>query len=81
MRLAMHYTQDILEELDVLTRFSLHSQQEGIKVRSSADASLVAATERLFNKGLITQKDGGYLTSLGLTAAEHNHGLLQILES
>jgi len=76
----MPYTSDIIEELNILARFNLHTQQEGIKVHSSADASVIAATARLFEKGLITQKDGGYLTSLGITAAEHGQGLLQILK-
>lgn len=76
----MTYTSDMIEELNILARFNLHTQQEGIKVHSSADDSVIAATERLFNKGLITRKDGGYLTSLGITAAEHGQGLLQILK-
>lgn len=76
----MPYSQDIIDELNILARFNLHTQQEGIKVHSSAEANIIAATERLFDKGLITQKDGGYLTSLGITAAEHGQGLLQILK-
>lgn len=73
-------SKEIIEEVNILAQFNLHSMQEGIKVHSSADPKLVAATERLFHKGLITQIDGGYLTSLGHTAAEHAQDLLQILK-
>ena len=76
----MPYTQNILEELNVLALFNLDTDLEGIKVHSSADESKVTAAKRLFDKGLITQVDGGYLTSLGRTAAEHAQGLLQILK-
>jgi len=72
-------SKEIIPELNILAQFNLHSMQEGIKVHASADPKFVAATERLFNKGLITQADGGYLTSLGHTAAEHAQDLLQIL--
>jgi len=41
---------------------------------------VIAAAQRLFSKGLITQEDGGYLTSLGRTASEHAQDLLRILE-
>ncbi len=36
---------------------------------------------RLHQKGLISAADGGYLTSLGLDAAEHAQALLTILNS
>lgn len=75
----MPYTEDMIDELKVLTHYNLDTTQEGIKVHSSADATVVAATQRLFEKGLVTQADGGYLTSLGRTAAEHAQDLLQIL--
>ena len=41
----------------------------------------MAAAERLHAKGLLTQPDGGYLTSLGLDAAEHSQTLLTILRT
>ncbi len=75
----MPYSKELVEEINLLTRFDLDTSQAGIKVHSSADTDVVAATERLFNKGLITQVDGGYLTALGRTAAEHTQDLLQIL--
>ncbi|OPX55574.1 TIGR02647 family protein [Oceanospirillum multiglobuliferum] len=69
------------QEMNILLQFNLSSMQEGIKVHSGADAELVAATQRLFDKGLITLHDGGYLTSLGLKAAEHAQALKQILST
>ena len=55
--------------------------QHGIKVHKTADQQVIDAVQRLFAKGLITQADGGYLTSLGLDAAEHAQALLTILNS
>lgn len=75
----MPYTPELIDELRILTHYNLDTTQEGIKVHSSADPQAVAATQRLYDKGLVTQKDGGYLTSLGRTAAEHAQDLLLIL--
>ena len=76
----MSYSNEIFEELNVLTLFNLNTDLEGIKVHSSAGAKKIAAAKRLFDKGLTSQVDGGYLTSLGRTAAEHAQGVLQILK-
>ena len=48
---------------------------------SDRAAQIIAATERLHGKGLITQVDGGYLTSLGRDATEHAQAALTILTS
>lgn len=77
----MLFTQEQMDELNVLERFSAASMREGIKVHSDADAAVVAATQRLFNKGIITQSDGGYLTDLGIEAMELADKLLNILVS
>lgn len=74
----MPYTAEIVEELDILSQFNLDSTQEGLKIHSSAQPEVIAATQRLFDRGLISQADGGYLTSLGMTATEHTQKLLQI---
>ncbi|WP_027966431.1 TIGR02647 family protein [Halomonas halocynthiae] len=74
------FTPQLLAELKVLGLFNSASQQEGIKVHSSADQELVEATGRLYDKGLITQSDGGYLTTLGQDAAEHARDLAQLLD-
>lgn len=76
----MPYSTEMIEEINLLTRYNLDTDLEGLKVHSSAAPEVVAATQRLFDKGLISQVDGGYLTSLGRTAAEHAQGLLQILK-
>lgn len=75
----MLYTSEIIEEINVLTLFDVSNHQEGIKVHKSAGANTIEAAGRLFTKGLVTQKDGGYLTDLGLDAAEHAQSLLTIL--
>lgn len=77
----MSWTDELLAELNVLSLFPVESIQEGIKVHSSADPAKVAAVERLFNKGLVDQKDGGYLTSLGLEAVRNLSSLKSILAS
>jgi uncharacterized protein (TIGR02647 family) len=77
----MPYQSEIIEELNLLDRFDLHTSQQGIKIHSSADPEVIAATQRLFDKGLISLEDGGYLTPLGRTAAEHSQNLLQIIKA
>lgn len=76
----MPYSRDMIEELNVLSLFNLDTDLEGIKVHSSAGEAKIAAAQRLYDKGLTSQVDGGYLTSLGRTAAEHTQALLQILK-
>jgi len=75
----MAYTSDLLAELNILTLYDLSETQQGIKVHHTADPEAIAATKRLCEKGLVTQKDGGYLTGLGMDAAEYAQGLLTIL--
>ena len=77
----MNYTPDINEELDVLILYNLSTTQEGLKVHKTAEASRIAAVQRLHDKGLVTQSDGGYLTDLGREAAEHAQAVLTILTS
>ena len=75
----MSWTPEIVAEREVLCLYNLDSTQEGNKVHSSAGAERVAATQRLFEKGLISQDDGGFLTSLGLEAAAHAQAVLTVL--
>lgn len=75
----MPYTQDIVDELNILVRFNLTTTLEGIKVHKTAAPEVIAATVRLYNKGLVSQEDGGYLTNMGHEAAEHAHALLDLL--
>ena len=75
----MPYTQDIVDEINILVRYNLSTTQEGIKVHKTAAPEIIAATKRLYDKGLVTQDDGGYLTSLGHEAAEQAQMVLNLL--
>ncbi|GMR21155.1 MAG: TIGR02647 family protein [Gammaproteobacteria bacterium] len=75
----MHYTKEQMAELDILIYYSLDTTNQGIKVHSTADTEKITAVQRLFDKGLVTQKDGGYLTDLGRKAAEHAQALILML--
>jgi uncharacterized protein (TIGR02647 family) len=75
----MQFTQDHLDELNILVRYKLTTTLEGIKVHTTAAPATIEATRRLFHKGLITLEDGGYLTALGHEAAEHAHALLGLM--
>lgn len=75
----MRFTDNIAAEVRLLSLFNLSTIQEGVKVHASADPALIAAATRLFDKGLVTQADGGYLTDLGVEAAEQAQRLLTIL--
>lgn len=66
-------------ELEFLARFDLGSLQSGIKVHHEAPTEVIAAAERLFAKGMITQTDGGYLTDRGVEAAEAVDRALRLL--
>lgn len=73
------YTSDLVDELNTLIRFDPTTTQHGVKVHKTADAAVIAATQRLHSKGLLTQVDGGYLTELGRSAAEHAQATLALL--
>ncbi|PSJ48068.1 TIGR02647 family protein [Zobellella endophytica] len=76
----MRYNQALLDELNLLLHFDLDTTQQGIKVHHDADPALIGAAQRLYDKGLITLHDGGYLTDLGREAAEHAQGMLGLLK-
>ena len=75
----MPYTPELVQELNTLIRFDLDTGQQGIKVHKTASPDVISAVQRLFSKGLVTQADGGYLTSLGREAAEHAQSMLGLL--
>jgi uncharacterized protein (TIGR02647 family) len=77
----MLLTDELVAEIRFLSLFNLASHQEGVKVHGHADPELIAAAKRLFEKGLITQFDGGYLSDLGVEVAEHAQKMLTILKS
>jgi len=76
----MHYNQEQIAEINILIQFSIDTTLQGIKVHSNAETDNIAAVQRLYEKELVTQIDGGYLTELGRTAAEHAQALILILE-
>lgn len=67
----MTFTSDTLAELNLLVKFPDTSLMQGIKVHHDADPDLIAAAQRLFDKGIVTLPDGGYLTDLGHDLLEH----------
>ena len=76
----MPFSPNHLSELNLLLQFPSSSMQEGIKVHEhSAAPETLRAAESLFSKGLISQKDGGYLTPLGSEAVELTQKLQGIL--
>jgi len=75
----MHYTQEDIAELNILLQFNLDTTMQGIKVHKKAGQEQIQAARRLYDKGLITQVDGGYLTDLGIHAAEHTQALVLML--
>ena len=77
----MLFFPELIQELEVLSRFDPGNHQQGIKIHSSADREVIEATRRLYHKGLISQVDGGYLTSLGLEVVDHLQATLTILSS
>jgi uncharacterized protein (TIGR02647 family) len=77
----MAYTPENLAELDVLMLYNLSTSLEGIKIHKTAEPAVIAAAQRLFERGFITQADGGYLTSLGGEAAEHAQMLFTMLNA
>jgi uncharacterized protein (TIGR02647 family) len=77
----MLYKPELIDELDILSSYRLNSTRQGVKVHHTADPAIIAAMQRLYDKGLVTQADGGYLTDLGREAAEHAQAALTILTS
>jgi len=75
----MSFTPELVAELEILALFNLSNTREGLKIHHTATPQAIAAALRLHDKELTTQADGGYLTSLGLDAAEHAQSLLTIL--
>ncbi|QUJ68254.1 TIGR02647 family protein [Photobacterium sp. GJ3] len=75
----MAFTPELIQELDLLVKFPMHSDMEGIKVHQEAGTAMISAAQRLYEKGLVTQPDGGYLTHSGHQALEHAKSAIRIL--
>ncbi len=76
----MLFNADTMEELNLLLQFDSSTMRTGIKVHSSARAEVVNACCSLFSKGLISQRDGGYLTDEGIEALSHAQVLAGMLQ-
>ncbi|WP_432459961.1 TIGR02647 family protein [Agarivorans sp. QJM3NY_25] len=77
----MKFATTNIAELNLLLQFDSSSLQTGIKVHQEAPSELVAAAQSLFDKGLTTLPDGGYLTDLGVEVLEHGQRLLAVLNT
>lgn len=77
----MSLTPELLQELDLLTLFNLSTTQEGLKIHHDAAPEKIAAAKRLFDKGMISQTDGGYLTDRGVETAQHAQVLVNMLQA
>lgn len=72
---------ETIEEIKLLALFNLDATSTGIKVHAhEASSEAIAAAQRLFEKGLTDQVDGGYLTERGIEAANHAQLLLKLLQ-
>ena len=67
-------------DVELLNLFELDSSQTGLKIHQVASPERIASARRLFESSLTTQVDGGYLTPLGIKAAEHAQALVRILK-
>lgn len=67
----MPFNQELTDELNLILKFPSSSLMQGLKVHHDADATVVAAAKRLYDKGIVTLPDGGYLTNLGYDLCEH----------
>ena len=74
----MTFSHEEIEELNLLLKFNLDSMQLGIKIHSSATGKEITAIQRLYDKGMVTAPDGGYLTDLGHTSADHAQSLFRL---
>ena len=76
----MELSKNVVADIELLSLFELNNSQAGLKIHHEASPERIASAERLFNMKLITNIDGGYLTSLGRQAADHAQALIRILE-
>ena len=75
----MLFTPSITEELNLLSQFKSSTLDNGIKVHSSARQEVITACQSLYDKGLVSQCDGGYLTDAGIEALGHVQSLSGLL--
>lgn len=72
-------TPALIADLELLARFNPRNIGEGLKIHHDADAAVRDAAQRLYDKRLITQADGGFLTDAGIEALQHLQVLFSVL--
>lgn len=75
----LSFAASTIEELNLLLQFDSSTMERGIKVHSSARQEVIAACKHLFDRGLVSQPDGGYLTDAGVEARTHAQTLAELL--
>jgi uncharacterized protein (TIGR02647 family) len=73
------FTAGTTEQLNLLMQFDNTTLDNGIKVHSSARQEVISACQNLFDEGLVSQRDGGYLTDAGVEALVHVQVLAGLL--
>jgi len=74
-----NYSDTLFEEMKLLSKFPTSSQLEGIKIHNEANPKVITAAKSLFDKGLISLPDGGYLTDSGFETVDHLNRVLVTL--
>lgn len=77
----MKFSTESIAELNLLLQFDISSAATGIKVHHEASEEIQQAVKRLYDKGLCTLPDGGYLTDEGIEMAEHADKILRVLSA
>ena len=75
----MHLDPELIDELNLLRRFSMGGTV-AMSLQDNPDPAVTAAAARMFAKGLITAADGGRLTDTGRESIEHMERLLNLLD-
>ncbi len=75
----MHIESELIDELGLLKRFSMGGPV-AMNLHDNPDPAIIAAAERMFEKGLITAADGGQLTDSGRAAIEYMESLFNLLD-
>ena len=68
-----------IQDLALLARYDLTNLELGIKLHQDSDPELRESALRLYQKGVITEADGGFLTPFGVSLLEYLDHLLNAL--
>lgn len=70
---------DFIDAIKLLSCFELDNLQQGIKLHQDCEPTLRQTADRLYQKGILTAADGGYLTPFGMTLREQLQPLINAL--